>query len=96
MTAELSTFSSERRPPADLPAYPHDFIRNRNPLIVKLREYLAVVIERNAVPFELQPRGYGIVTATIATVRCCKARASSSSRSPRRLPSPCAASCPTR
>jgi type VI secretion system protein ImpJ len=67
MTAELSTFSSERRPPADLPPYRHDAIQTSlEPLVVKLREYLAVVIERNAVPLELQPRGYGIVTATIA------------------------------
>ena len=35
-------------------------------LLERLREFLTVVIERNAVPLELQQRGYGILTSIIA------------------------------
>ena len=67
LTAQLSTFSSARRKPADLPVYRHDDIEaSVAPLLERLREFLTVVIERNAVPLELQQRGYGIVTSIIA------------------------------
>jgi type VI secretion system protein ImpJ len=67
LTGQLATLSSGRRPPAEMPSYSHDDIEaSMSPLIVKLREFLTVVIERNAVPLELQPRGYGVVTSIIA------------------------------
>jgi type VI secretion system protein ImpJ len=67
LTAQLSTFSTSRRKPADLPAYRHDDIEGSiTPLLERLREFLTVVIERNAVPLELQQRGYGILTSIIA------------------------------
>jgi type VI secretion system protein ImpJ len=67
LTAQLATFSSGRRKPADLPVYRHDDIEaSVAPLLERLREFLTVVIERNAVPLELQQRGYGIVTSIIA------------------------------
>ena len=67
LVAQLATFSEQRRPPSDLPVYRHDNIEaSLAPLLVKLREFLIVVIERNAVPLELQQRGYGIVTSVVA------------------------------
>jgi type VI secretion system protein ImpJ len=67
LTAQLATFSGNRRKPADLPAYRHDDLEGSiTPLLDKLREFLTVVIERNAVPLELQSRGYGILTSMIA------------------------------
>jgi type VI secretion system protein ImpJ len=67
LVAQLATFSEGRRPPADLPVYRHDDIEGAMaPLIDRLREFLIVVIERNAVPLELQQRGYGIMTSIVA------------------------------
>ena len=67
LTSQLATFSSLRRKPADLPVYRHDQLEDCfTPLLDKLREFLTVVTERNAIPLELQQRGYGIVTSIIA------------------------------
>ena len=67
LVAQLATFSEGRRAPVDLPAYRHDDIEaSLAPLLDRLREFLVVVIERNAVPLELQQRGYGIVTSMVA------------------------------
>jgi type VI secretion system protein ImpJ len=67
LTAQLATFSGNRRKPADLPTYRHDDLESSIfPLLERLREFLTVVIERNAVPLELQQRGYGILTSIIA------------------------------
>jgi len=64
--AQLATFGGNRRKPADLPIYRHEDIETvMTPLLGRLREFLSVVIERNAVPLELQQRGYGILTSTI-------------------------------
>jgi type VI secretion system protein ImpJ len=67
LSGQLATFGGNRRKPADLPAYRHDDIETSFlPLLERLREFLTVVIERNAVPLELQSRGYGILTSIIA------------------------------
>lgn len=67
LTARLATFGGNRRKPADLPSYRHDDLQlSFFPLIERLREFLAVVTERNAVPLDLQQRGYGILTAIIS------------------------------
>jgi len=67
LTARLATFGGNRRKPADLPSYRHDDLQlSFFPLIERLREFLAVVTERNAIPLELQQRGYGILTAIIS------------------------------
>jgi type VI secretion system protein ImpJ len=67
LTGQLATFSSLRRKPADLPVYRHDQLEESfAPLLERLREFLTVVTERNAIPLELQQRGYGIVTSIIA------------------------------
>jgi type VI secretion system protein ImpJ len=66
LAAQLSTFTSARRKPADLPVYRHEDIETSvMPLVERLREFLTVVIERNAVPLELQQRGYGILTSIV-------------------------------
>lgn len=66
LAGQLSTFAGNRRKPADLPVYRHDDIEGCvTPLLGRLREFLAVVLERNAVPLELQQRGYGILTSII-------------------------------
>lgn len=67
LTGQLATFSGTRRTPPNLPSYRHDDVEGSlAPLLDRLRDLLAVVIERRAVPLELQARGYGVMTSTIA------------------------------
>lgn len=67
LVGATATFTPSRRKPATLPAYRHDDLETcLAPIMDILRQALAVVIERNAVPIPLQARGYGITTATVA------------------------------
>ena len=67
LAGQLATFGATRRQPGDLPTYRHEDIESSvAPLLDRLRELLAVVVERRAVPLELQSRGYGVMTSTIA------------------------------
>ena len=68
LAGDLATFS-ERRRPADLPAYLHDDpARCFKPLMDSLRQSLSMVMEQTAIPIELQDRKYGIRVAIIADV----------------------------
>ena len=57
LAGRLSSFSGDRRKPADLPVYRHENL---------LRKLLSVVIQHSAVSLPLQDRGYGILIAVIA------------------------------
>ncbi|MHB8885000.1 MAG: type VI secretion system baseplate subunit TssK [Methylovirgula sp.] len=66
LVGQLSTFDARRRRPPDLAAYRHDQLElSVEPVLAALRQFLAVVVERNVVALSLQERGYGILTATI-------------------------------
>lgn len=67
LVGRLSSFSGDRRKPADLPVYRHDDLESSfSPLADLLRRLLSVVMQHNAVSLPLQDRGYGILIAVIA------------------------------
>jgi type VI secretion system protein ImpJ len=67
MAGELSTLASAARRPPPLPAYRHNGLRlTFEPLIRVLRSLLSVVLERNAIPIELEPKKFGISLATVS------------------------------
>ncbi len=66
LAGDLATFSRENRRPPDYPRYVHDepelcFI----PLMTDLRRSLSMVVERSAIPIELQDRKYGVRVAIV-------------------------------
>ena len=66
MAGEVSTFTQERRRPAEMPAYDHDNLRLCfPPLMLELRRGLSSVLEQNAIQIELQERQYGVRVALI-------------------------------
>lgn len=67
LAGQLSTFSDARRRGADFPLYDHlDLDAPFAAVLDRLRQLLAVLIERNAVALPLQERGYGISLSTIS------------------------------
>jgi type VI secretion system protein ImpJ len=67
MAGELSTLASAARRPPPLPAYRHNALRlTFEPLIQVLRSLLSVVLERNAIAIELEPKKFGISLATVS------------------------------
>jgi len=67
LAGRLSSFSGDRRKPADLPVYRHENLESSfTPVIDLLRKLLSVVIQHSAVSLPLQDRGYGILIAVIA------------------------------
>ncbi len=66
LAGELSTFTRESRRPVGYPVYRHDDLAGSfGPLIADIRRSLSMVLERNAIPIELQERGYGMRIAAI-------------------------------
>lgn len=65
--SELATFVETSRRPAELPPYRHDNLRaSLQPLLLRLRSSLSVVLEQNAIQIPLQERKYGVRLAEIA------------------------------
>ncbi len=68
LAGELATYREGRRPPA-YPDYLHDDLASCfRPVMADLRLSLSAVIERRAIPIELQLRKYGVRVAVIPDV----------------------------
>lgn len=68
LAGELATFRDSRRPPA-YPDYAHDDLAPCfRAVMADLRQSLSAVIERRAIPIELQLRKYGVRVAVIPDV----------------------------
>ena len=66
LAGELSTFTRDSRRPIAYPVYRHDDLAGSfGPVIADIRRSLSMVLERNAIPIELQERGYGMRIAMI-------------------------------
>jgi type VI secretion system protein ImpJ len=66
LAGEMSTFTRETRRPVAYPIYRHDDLAGSfAPLIADIRRSLSMVLERNAIPIELQERAYGVRVAVI-------------------------------
>lgn len=66
LAGDLATFSNSKRRPSVYPEYQHDaLIQCFEPLMVDLRRSLSMVLERSAIPIELQDRKYGVRVAII-------------------------------
>jgi type VI secretion system protein ImpJ len=66
LAGEMSTFTRESRRPVAYPVYRHDDLAGSfGPLIADIRRSLSMVLERNAIPIELQERAYGVRVAAI-------------------------------
>lgn len=67
LAGRLSSFTGDRRKPADLPVYKHEDLESSfTPLLDLMRRLLSVVMQHAAVSLPLQDRGYGILIAVIA------------------------------
>ena len=66
VAGELSTFTREGRRPLAYPPYRHDDLASSfEPLVADIRRSLSMVLERNAVPIELEDRRFGLRVASI-------------------------------
>jgi type VI secretion system protein ImpJ len=66
LAGELSTFTRETRRPIAYPVYRHDDLAGSfGPVVADIRRSLSMVLERNAIPIELQERAYGLRVAAI-------------------------------
>jgi type VI secretion system protein ImpJ len=66
LAGEMSTFTRENRRPVAYPIYRHDDLASSfGPLIADIRRSLSMVLERNAIPIDLQERAYGVRVAAI-------------------------------
>jgi len=66
LAGELSTFTRDSRRPVAYPVYRHDDLEHSfGPVIADIRRSLSMVLERNAIPIELQERAYGLRVAAI-------------------------------
>lgn len=66
LAGELSTFTRDSRRPIAYPVYRHDDLANSfGPVVADIRRSMSMVLERSAVPIELQTRAYGLRVAAI-------------------------------
>jgi type VI secretion system protein ImpJ len=66
LAGELSTFTREGRRPVSYPTYRHDDLAGSfAPVVADIRRSLSMVLERNAVPIELQERAFGLRVASV-------------------------------
>jgi type VI secretion system protein ImpJ len=66
LAGELSTFTRESRRPVPYPIYRHDDLAGSfAPVVADIRRSLSMVLERNAIPIDLETRAYGVRVATI-------------------------------
>lgn len=63
---ELLTFTDESRLPQEFPAYQHNSLHTSfKPLEEALRRTLSIVLQPKAMSLPLEPRGYGVLVATL-------------------------------
>jgi type VI secretion system protein ImpJ len=66
LAGELCTFTQESRRPVAYPIYRHDDLAGSfGPVVADIRRSLSMVLERNAIPIDLEQRAYGVRVATI-------------------------------
>ena len=66
LAGELCTFTSDTRRPMPYPIYRHDDLASSfGPVVADIRRSLSMVLERNAIPIDLQLRAYGLRVALI-------------------------------
>lgn len=66
LAGELSTFTRDSRRPIAYPVYRHDDLAGCfGPVVADIRRSMSMVLERSAVPIELQTRAYGLRVAAI-------------------------------
>jgi type VI secretion system protein ImpJ len=66
LAGELSTFTRDSRRPIAYPVYRHDDLAGSfGPVVADIRRSMSMVLERSAVPIELQTRAYGLRVAAI-------------------------------
>jgi type VI secretion system protein ImpJ len=66
LAGELSTYTRETRRPLAYPGYRHDDLAGSfAPVVADIRRSLSMVLERNAIPIELETRSYGLRIASI-------------------------------
>src|SRR5258705_125216 len=66
LAGELSTFTRDSRRPIAYPVYRHDDLAGSfGPVVADIRRSMSIVLERSAVPIELQTRAYGLQVAAI-------------------------------
>ena len=66
LAGDLSTFTRDGRRPIGYPVYRHDDLEGSfGPVIADIRRSLSMVLERNAIPIELQERRFGLRVAMI-------------------------------
>jgi type VI secretion system protein ImpJ len=69
VAGELSTFTRENRRPVPYPTYRHDDLAGSfAPVVADIRRSLSMVLERNAIPIDLEQRAYGVRVASIPDV----------------------------
>jgi type VI secretion system protein ImpJ len=70
LAGELATFTTPSKRGPAFPPYTHDNLRQSfDPVIAALRAALSVVLEQNAIPIPLEPKGYGLSVAAVADRR---------------------------
>lgn len=66
LAGELSTFTRDTRRPVAYPAYRHDDLAGSfGPVVADIRRSLSMVLERTAIPINLEQRAYGLRVASI-------------------------------
>ncbi len=66
LAGELCTFTQESRRPVPYPIYRHDDLAGSfGPVVADIRRSLSMVLERNAIPIDLEERAYGVRVAFI-------------------------------
>jgi type VI secretion system protein ImpJ len=64
VAGELSTYTQESRRPVPYPLYRHDdLVGSFGPVVADIRRSLSMVLERNAIPIDLEERAYGLRVA---------------------------------
>jgi len=66
LAGELSTYTQQNRRPIAYPIYRHDDLAGSfAPVVADIRRSLSMVLERNAIPIDLELRAYGLRVASI-------------------------------
>src|SRR5262249_46299546 len=66
LAGEFCTYTQESRRPVPYPIYRHDDLAGSfAPVVADIRRSLSMVLERNAIPIDLEDRAYGLRVARI-------------------------------
>jgi type VI secretion system protein ImpJ len=69
LAGELSTFTQQSRRPVSYPIYRHDDLAGSfGPVMADIRRSLSMVLERNAIPIDLEARAFGLRVAVIQDI----------------------------